>query len=203
MRESGGERPAHHIRLTERRRPATDYRCRVPETPASDLVRSLLLTVPDFPQPGILFRDLTPVLADGPALRAVVDDLVAACGPVDAVAGVEARGFLLAAAAAYASGVGTLAVRKAGKLPGEVLRETYALEYGEAAIELHPGQLAPGSRVLLLDDVLATGGTLEAAARLLERAGYEVAGIGVVLELADLGGRERLAGHDVRAILTV
>jgi adenine phosphoribosyltransferase len=94
-------------------------------------------------------------------------------------------------------------VRKAGKLPGEVLRETYALEYGEAAIELHPGQLAPGSRVLLLDDVLATGGTLEAAARLLERAGYEVAGIGVVLELADLGGRARLAGHDVHAILSL
>jgi adenine phosphoribosyltransferase len=162
----------------------------VPDTPVSDLVRSLLLTVPDFPQPGILFRDLTPVLADGPALRAVVDDLVA-------------RGFLLAAAAAYASGVGTLAVRKAGKLPGEVLRESYDLEYGEAAIELHPGQLPAGSRVLLLDDVLATGGTLEAAARLLERAGYEVAGIGVVLELEGLGGRTRLAGRDVHAIIAL
>ncbi|MDQ0745702.1 adenine phosphoribosyltransferase [Clavibacter sp. B3I6] len=175
----------------------------MPDTPVSDLVRSLLLTVPDFPQPGILFRDLTPVLADGPALRAVVDDLVAAGGPVDAVAGVEARGFLLAAAAAYASGVGTLAVRKAGKLPGEVLRESYDLEYGDAAIELHPGQLPVGSRVLLLDDVLATGGTLEAAARLLERAGYEVAGIGVVLELEGLGGRARLAGRDVHAIIAL
>jgi len=175
----------------------------VPDTPVADLVASLLLTVPDFPEPGILFRDLTPVLADGPALRAVVDDLVAAGGPVDAVAGVEARGFLLAAAAAYASGVGTLAVRKAGKLPGEVLRESYDLEYGQAAIELHPGQLPAGSRVLLLDDVLATGGTLEAAARLLERAGYEVAGIGVVLEIAGLGGRARLAGRDVHAIIAL
>jgi adenine phosphoribosyltransferase len=179
------------------------YPRRVPDTPVADLVASLLLTVPDFPQPGILFRDLTPVLADGAGLSAVVDDLVAAGGPVDAVAGVEARGFLLAAAAAYASGVGTLAVRKAGKLPGEVLRESYDLEYGEAAIELHPGQLPAGSRVLLLDDVLATGGTLEAAARLLERAGYEVAGIGVVLELEELGGRARLAGHDVHAILSL
>ena len=175
----------------------------MPETPASDLVRSLLLTVPDFPQPGILFRDLTPVLADGTALRAVVDDLVAACGPVDAVAGVEARGFLLAAALGYAAGCAVLAVRKGGKLPGTVLTEEYDLEYGSARLELEVGQLPAGSRVLIVDDVLATGGTVAATARLVERAGYVTVGVGVVLELAELNGRSRLNDVPVHTIVAV
>ncbi|NNC13320.1 adenine phosphoribosyltransferase [Planctomonas sp. JC2975] len=161
----------------------------------------LLVSVPDFPEPGILFRDLAPVFADGIAFRALVDDLAAHFeGGFDAVAGVEARGFVLAAAVAYAAGVGVLVVRKAGKLPGVVLSETYDLEYGTATLELEPDRLPQGSRVLVLDDVLATGGTLAASARLIAGAGYSVAGFGVVLELADLAGRERLGDTPVYSI---
>jgi adenine phosphoribosyltransferase len=165
-------------------------------------IDDLTVLVPDFPQPGIVFRDLSPVFANGPALRAITDALLEPfAGRVDAVAGVEARGFVLAAAAAYALGTGTLLIRKAGKLPREVLRESYALEYGEATLEVHAGELPAGSRVLILDDVLATGGTLRAAVTLVERAGWTVAGIGVVLELSDLGGRTGLG--DVHALAAV
>jgi adenine phosphoribosyltransferase len=167
-----------------------------------DLVGGLLASIPDFPRPGILFRDLTPVFADAVAFKALIDDLVGHFkGTFDAVAGVEARGFLLAAAAAYACGTSLLVVRKSGKLPGDVLTEHYDLEYGADALELAPRRHSPASRVLILDDVLATGGTLIAAARLVERAGYTVSGIGVVLELTDLGGRAQLAGHQVHSIL--
>lgn len=173
-------------------------------TPGAEEIPQLLdrLTalVPDFPAPGIAFRDLTPVFADGPALKATVDALVAPfAGRVDVVAGVEARGFVLAAAAAYALGVGMLPVRKAGKLPREVIAEEYALEYSTATLEVHPADLPAGCRVLLLDDVLATGGTLAAAARLVERAGWSLAGIAVLLELGGLGGRAAL-GRDVLAL---
>jgi adenine phosphoribosyltransferase len=168
---------------------------------ASEELDRLLVSVPDFPEPGILFRDLAPVFADGTAFRALVDDLAEHfAGRFDAVAGVEARGFVLAAAVAYAAGAGVLVVRKAGKLPGVVLSETYELEYGTASLELEPNRLPAGSRVLVLDDVLATGGTLGASARLISRAGYEIAGFGVVLELEDLGGRARLAGSPVYSI---
>jgi adenine phosphoribosyltransferase len=167
-----------------------------------DLVGGLLVSIPDFPRPGILFRDLTPVLADAVAFKAIVDDLVGHFkGTFDAVAGVEARGFLLAAAAAYASGTSLIVVRKSGKLPGDVLTEHYDLEYGTDALELQPRRQSPASRVLILDDLLATGGTLTAASRLIERADYTVSGIGVVLELTDLGGRAQLAGHQVHSIL--
>jgi adenine phosphoribosyltransferase len=167
-------------------------------------LRRLLVSVPDFPGPGILFRDLAPVFADGGAFRAIVDELVERYeGGFDAVAGVEARGFVLAAAAAYAAGVGVLVVRKAGKLPGEVLSESYDLEYGRATLELEPRRLPDASRVLVLDDVLATGGTLGASARLIERAGYTVAGFGVLLELEGLGGRERLSGYRTQSLLTL
>jgi len=161
----------------------------------------LLVSVPDFPEPGILFRDLAPVFADGMAFGAIVDDLAARFdGQFDAVAGVEARGFVLAAAVAYAAGAGVLVVRKAGKLPGVVLSETYDLEYGTASLELEPERLPGGSRVLVLDDVLATGGTLAAAGRLIGRAGYSVTGFGVVLELDDLDGRARLGETPVYSI---
>ncbi len=175
-------------------------------TPAREGVESIISrltkTVPDYPQPGISFKDLTPVFADGPAFHSVVAALVEPfAGRFDAVAGVEARGFLLAAAAAYATGTGVITVRKAGKLPREVYREEYALEYGRAALELHKGDVPAGSRVLILDDVLATGGTLSAAARLFERAGVHVAGFGVVLELGELRGRAALAGHRVRSLM--
>lgn len=165
---------------------------------------SLLASYPDFPLPGILFRDLNPVFADAAAFRAIIDDLAEAYrGQFDAVAGIEARGFLLAAAVGYAADAAVLAVRKGGKLPGSVLTEEYDLEYGSARLELEVGQLPAGSRVLVLDDVLATGGTIAATSALIERAGYALAGIGVVLELANLGGRARLGDGSVHAIMAI
>jgi adenine phosphoribosyltransferase len=171
---------------------------------AARLVAQHLGTIEDFPQPGISFRDLTPVFADGPALAAVTRALVEPfVGRVDAVAGVEARGFLLAAAAAYELGVGVLVIRKPGKLPREVISESYDLEYGSTSLEVQPSDFPPGARILLLDDVLATGGTLGAAASLMERAGWTVAGVSVVLELDGLDGRAALPGRVVRSIATV
>jgi adenine phosphoribosyltransferase len=170
--------------------------------PVDRLINSLCATVPDYPKPGIVFKDLTPVFADGTAFKAVVDALVEPFkGQFDAVAGIEARGFLLAAAAAYATGTGVITVRKAGKLPREVFAEDYALEYGTATLELHTTDLRAGSRVLILDDVLATGGTLGAAARLFDRCGVHVSGVGVVMELGELRGRSALSGHRVRSLI--
>ena len=168
------------------------------------LVASKLRDIPDFPQPGIVFKDFTPLLADGKAFGALVSDVADRYrGQVDVLVGIEARGFILAAAVAYELGLGMVPVRKAGKLPGETLKESYALEYGTAEIEVHTDAFEPGQRVLVLDDVLATGGTAEACAQLVERAGATVAAIEVVLELGFLDGRSRLAGHVVNAILTV
>ncbi|GAA2166141.1 adenine phosphoribosyltransferase [Humibacillus xanthopallidus] len=168
------------------------------------LVASRLRDIPDFPQPGIVFKDFTPLLADGAAFEALVSDIAQRYrGQVDVLVGIEARGFILAAAVAYELGLGMVPVRKAGKLPGETLKESYALEYGTAEIEVHTDAFEPGQRVLVLDDVLATGGTAEACAQLVERAGASVAAIEVVLELGFLDGRSRLAGHVVNAILTV
>ncbi len=179
--------------------------CNAPVSPpVSAVIEGLCATVTDYPKPGIVFQDLTPVFANGPALKQVVDAIVCAfAGKFDAVAGVEARGFLLAAAAAYATGTGVITIRKAGKLPREVLSESYSLEYGEATLELHQGDVPAGTRVLILDDVLATGGTLGAAAALLERTGAVVAGVGVVLEIDGLPGRDNLAGHEVLSLLHV
>jgi adenine phosphoribosyltransferase len=169
-------------------------------------VNNLLRDVADFPQTGVIFKDLTPVLADGPALRAVTDAIVAHHGgprAFDVVAGVEARGFVLGAAVAYAAGVGIVPLRKAGKLPREVHAATYDLEYGEATLEVHTDAFQPGMRALVIDDVLATGGTLGAAVSLVERAGAVVAGISVVLELSFLHGRERMAARDINALVVV
>ena len=171
---------------------------------AADLVGELTRSIPDFPEAGIMFRDLTPVFADGPALHAVTQALVEPYrGQVDAVAGVEARGFLLSATAAYELGIGTLLIRKPGKLPGTVLSRSYTLEYGSASLEVQPADLPAGSRVLLVDDVLATGGTLAASAALIEEAGWVVAGISIVMELDGLGGRDALPGRDIRTISTI
>lgn len=173
------------------------------ETSAAASIAELVVIVPDFPKPGIMFRDLTPVFANGAALRAVTDALVEPFrGMVDVVAGVEARGFVLAAAAAYALGVGVAVIRKEGKLPRDVIAQRYSLEYGEASLEVQPHDLPPGCRVLVLDDILATGGTLGAATALVERAGWTVAGVSVVLELDGLGGREALPGRDIRSLVT-
>ncbi|WP_345752201.1 adenine phosphoribosyltransferase [Microbacterium rhizophilus] len=159
---------------------------------------SLITLTPDYPEPGVLFRDITPLLADGPALRAVIEAMIAPFeGRFDIVAGVEARGFLLAGYAAAVAGVGMLPIRKAGKLPRPAAAVSYALEYGTATIEA-PGVLRDGERVLLLDDVLATGGTLGAARNLVTELGASVVGAAVVLELTDLGGRAH--SGDVHAV---
>ncbi len=168
----------------------------------SELVASLLRDVPDFPKLGVLFKDFTPLLADGPALRAVVDDIAGRyAGRVDCIVGVEARGFVLGAATAYAMGVGFVPVRKEGKLPGDTHAASYSLEYGTATLEIHADAIIGGHRVLILDDVLATGGTAVATCDLVERAGGTVVALDFVLEIGFLHGRERLAGREVHATL--
>ena len=155
-------------------------------------VSALVRDVPDYPKPGILFKDVSPLLADGRGFRLVTDALATLGEGVDLVAGIEARGFVLAAPVAYALGVGFVPLRKAGKLPPPVTRVGYALEYGTAEIEVRAETVPDGARVLLVDDVLATGGTLVAATRLLEQAGTVVTHTAVLLELGALGGRSRI-----------
>nr|WP_309134229.1 adenine phosphoribosyltransferase [Cellulomonas sp.] len=167
-------------------------------------VDGLLRTVPDFPEPGVQFRDIMPLLADAEAFAEVVAALVAdAPGPVDLVAGMEARGFLLAAPVATALGAGVVPVRKAGKLPGPVASATYDLEYGSATVEVQPFTVRHGARVLVVDDVLATGGTAAATVDLLERCGAEVVGLSFLVELEAQAGRALLSGHRVSALLTL
>ena len=151
----------------------------------------------------MIFKDITPLLADGPAFAAVVDALAAVYGPVDKVAGIEARGFILAAPVAWRLCAGFVPIRKKGKLPGPTFSQDYELEYGTATIEVHTDAFAPSDRVLVIDDVLATGGTARATADLVHRAGATVAGIAVLLELSFLHGRARLADLPVTALLTV
>jgi adenine phosphoribosyltransferase len=171
----------------------------------AELVACRVLDVPDFPQPGVMFKDLMPLFADGPVFRQAIDGIVDYHGreSFDVVVGIEARGFVIAAAIAYATGVGVVPVRKAGKLPRASYAASYALEYGEATLEVHQDAFTAGHRVLVVDDVLATGGTAEATLDLVERAGGMVAGFTVLLELSFLGGRERLRPRPVHALLTV
>ena len=167
------------------------------------LILSRIRDIPDYPQPGVMFKDITPLLADGPAFAQVVTALAGVYPGVDKVAGIEARGFILAAPVACALGSGFVPIRKQGKLPGPSYAETYALEYGTATIEVHQDAFAPGDRVLLVDDVLATGGTAAASADLVRRSGATVAGIVVLLELGFLDGRSRLPGLPVSALVAV
>ena len=169
------------------------------------LVASRVLDVPDFPKPGIVFKDLMPLFADGVVFRQVIDGIVARHGAdsFDVVAGVEARGFVVAAAIAYATGKGVVPVRKAGKLPRRTHSVSYELEYGEATLEVHEDAFVAGQRVLVVDDILATGGTAAAALELVERAGGTVSDFTVLMELGFLDGRARLAPRTVHALLTV
>ncbi len=159
--------------------------------------------VPDFPRPGIVFRDITPLLAEPTVFRTVIDALVDHVGDrrVDKVVAVEARGFIVAAPLAYALGAGFVPVRKAGKLPRRVEREEYSLEYGHDCLEIHADAVAPGESVLIVDDVLATGGTAAATVTLVEKLGAEVAGLAFVIELDALEGRLRLDGRDAHSLL--
>ena len=172
------------------------------------LLRSRVVDVPDFPSPGIVFKDISPLLADHVAFAGAVDAIVNhhGRGNVDKVVGIEARGFILAAPVAYHFGAGFVPVRKPGKLPGATHETAYELEYGSNVLQVHRDALEPGERVLVVDDVLATGGTAAAAVRLVEQAGGEVVGLSVLLELTALGGRAALAadhpGFDVHALLT-
>ncbi|NYJ74546.1 adenine phosphoribosyltransferase [Allobranchiibius huperziae] len=160
--------------------------------------------IPDFPKPGIAFKDLTPLFADAPAFQQVVDDIAERFrGRVDAVAGVEARGFIIGPPVALALGLPFVAVRKAGKLPGETLSQEYDLEYGSATIEISTDAVDAGDRVLVIDDVLATGGTAAAACALLERTGAKVTGIQMLMELAFLHGRDALGERDVHVLVSV
>jgi adenine phosphoribosyltransferase len=164
---------------------------------------SLIRDVPDFPKPGILFKDITPVLGDPVAMNEAIEALLIHAKPrkPDVIAGIESRGFLFGMPLAMSLGVGFVPVRKLGKLPYDRLSEEYALEYGTNTVEIHTDAIVPGQRVLIVDDVLATGGTAAASARLVERLGGEVAGFSVLVELAFLGGRKPLAAYDLHSLI--
>jgi len=169
----------------------------------AELIATRIRDIPDYPKPGIVFKDITPLLADAAAFRAVVTALASGHGPIDKVVGVEARGFIPAAAAACELGAGFVPVRKEGRLPGPTYAQSYELEYGTATIEVHRDAFSPGERVLIIDDVLATGGTAEATASLVRRAGAQIVGVAVILELTFLTGRAKLGAQPVRALLAV
>jgi len=169
----------------------------------AEALRRQIRDVPDFPKKGIVFKDITPVLADAPLFRRVVDEMAARWGPerIDRVVGIESRGFIFAAPLAYALGAGFAIVRKPGKLPYRTIRETYALEYGEDVLELHIDAVGPGDRVLVVDDLLATGGTAGAVGRLVTRQGAAVVGYAFVVELSFLHGMRQLGGNKVQALV--
>ncbi len=167
-------------------------------------LRSLIRDVPDFPEPGVLFKDITPVLGDADALADIVEALAAPFrdSGITKVAGIESRGFILATPVATALGAGFVPLRKPGKLPYDVIREEYSLEYGTDALEMHIDAVGGGDRVLVVDDVIATGGTAAAAARLLTRPGADLVAMTVMVELAFLNGRAALNGLPMRALVT-
>jgi adenine phosphoribosyltransferase len=167
-------------------------------------LRAAIRDVVDFPQPGIVFKDITPILADGKLFGKSISLLCDTLGgaKIDKVVGIDARGFIFASAVADRLGVGFVPVRKKGKLPWKTRQTPYALEYGEAVVEIHEDALQPGEVVLLVDDLLATGGTAAAAVKLIEELGANLIGISFLIELAFLGGRAKLAPHPVHAILT-
>ena len=169
-----------------------------------EALQAKIRDVPDFPQPGIVFKDIMPLLADAAALRETVALLAEWAGPrePDVIIGAEARGFILGATLAYELGCGFVAARRPGKLPWQTISATYALEYGENSLELHADAIADGARVLVHDDLLATGGTARAIVDLAEQLGGNVVGVAFVIELAFLNGRNQLDGYDVCSLIT-
>jgi adenine phosphoribosyltransferase len=170
----------------------------------AEQLKALIRDVPDFPQEGVVFRDITPLLADEAGFSMAIDLIVAhfGRGTVDKVVGIEARGFIVASPVAYHFGAGFVPVRKAGKLPWVAEAEQYELEYGTETLEIHRDAFHPGERVLIVDDVLATGGTARATAKLVERLGGKVVGISCLIELSFLKGRDQLRGYDFFALIT-
>ncbi len=168
----------------------------------ADLV-SKIRDIPDFPKPGIQFKDITTLLKDGPSFKAAIDGLLAQIGDrkVDAVVGMESRGFIFGAPVAYALGVGFVPVRKLGKLPADVVSVEYDLEYGSATLEMHKDAIAPGARVLIVDDLLATGGTVAGTIELVKQLRGEIVALAFLIELTFLKGRERLQGHDILTLV--
>ena len=166
-------------------------------------IESLIRAIPDFPIPGILFRDITPLLGDAEGFKATIDRFVDHFrdAKVDVVVGIEARGYMIGAPVAYALGAGFVPVRKPGKLPGQTFTEEYALEYGTNALQIHADAVGHGTRVLVVDDLLATGGTIAATLRLLEKLGAQVVGTAVLIELEALNGRAALNGTDVTSFI--
>jgi adenine phosphoribosyltransferase len=175
----------------------------VPDPGLAEAVAAAIRDVPDFPSPGILFKDISPLLADPALFRRAVEAIAGSWGPVEAVVGIEARGFILGVPVAQVLQAAFVPVRKAGKLPAATVEVDYALEYGTARIAVHADAFEPGARVLVVDDVLATGGTAAAAVDLVRRAGGEPVGFSALLEIAALGGRQALGALPVRALLEV
>lgn len=170
----------------------------------SKTIADYVTAIPDFPEEGIIFRDITTVIQSPEGFRMAIDEMTALIGDTecDVVAGAEARGFIFGAPMAYALGKGFVPIRKKGKLPRETVSQSYDLEYGSAEIEIHTDSITPGQRVVLVDDLMATGGTMEAAVKLIERLGGKVVKIVFLLELAGFKGRDRLEGYDVASVLS-
>ncbi len=182
---------------------ATRLPGRTGEEPEMLELSRLIRDIPDFPKKGIVFKDITTLLLDGPAFRQAIDQMIETIRPrqVDAVIGMESRGFIFAAPIAYHLGVGFVPVRKLGKLPGPTISAEYDLEYGTNTLELHEDAIKPGQRVLVVDDLLATGGTVSATIHLVEQLGGEVAAVAFLVELDFLRGRDRLEGYDVLTLI--
>jgi adenine phosphoribosyltransferase len=170
-------------------------------TPTIEELTAKIRSIPDFPKPGILFRDITPLLADGSSFKAAIDAMAAPFDRIDHVVSIESRGFIFGAPMSYTLGAGLVPVRKVGRLPGNTLQEEYELEYGVNTVEIHSDAIKSGQRVIIVDDLLATGGTIRAAVNLVDRLDAELVGISVLVELRDLNGREKLAGQDVRSLI--
>jgi adenine phosphoribosyltransferase len=168
----------------------------------STLLKQHIRDVPDFPEPGIMFRDITTLLANAEIFRKTIDAMTAPYSNIDKVVVIESRGFIFGTPIAYALNAGVVPVRKPGKLPAKTFAEEYALEYGTNTLEIHQDAIQAHERVIIVDDLLATGGTVEAAIKLVNRFGGEIAGISVLAELVDLKGRDRLGDHPIHSLVT-